>query len=132
MSELSGQEGLILTRTIMRILDEWRMPAAGIINVIGLPEETRPRHLERFRGDTAFPDEQQIVERLTHLAGIADALRTMFPHGNQMAIAWMNKPNRRLANRTPVMAMSEDGLSGLIQVRSEVDCTFDWSRTDPH
>lgn len=129
MSEITPEDQLVITKTIMRMLDDWSIPAAGIISVMGLPDDTRTRHVEKFRKEKPFPDDEATMNRITHLAGIADALRTMYPHNPAQGVTWMNKPHRRFSGRTPVTTMIEDGLSGLIKVRSEVDCTFDWARS---
>lgn len=129
MSDFSQEELLTITKAIMNMLDSWGVPAAGVISVMGLPEDTRTRHIDKFRRETPFPDDEETLQRIDHLAGIADALRTMYPHNPDQGVAWMNKPHRRFAGRTPVVTMVEEGLQGLIKVRSEVDCTFDWARS---
>ena len=129
MSEINAEDQLALTKAIMGMLDEWGVPAAGVISILGLPADTRTRHIEKFRKEKPFPSDEVTMKRITHLAGIADALRTMHPHNPSQNVVWMNKPHRRFSGRTPVATMIEDGLSGLIKVRSEVDCTFDWARS---
>ena len=130
MNEISAEDQIAITKAIMKMLDDWGVPSAGIINVLGLPEGTRTRHIEKFRLENPLPSDDSTMERVRHLAGIADALRTMYPHNPQQGVAWMNKPHRRFSGRSPVATMSEEGLSGLIKVRCEVDCTFDWARAD--
>jgi len=131
MSEINPEDQIAITRTIMRMLDNWGIPAAGIISVMGLPDDMRTRHVDKFRKEKPFPNDAATMQRIDHLAGIADSLRTMCPHNPTQGAVWMNKPHRRFSGRTPVATMVEDGLSGLIKVRSEVDCTFDWTRSSP-
>ncbi len=97
----------------MRILDEWGLSGKDIISILALPNKTRSRHLERFRDDTAFPESEKTMQRIEHIAGIADALRTSYPRNAQMGIIWMRTPHKRFANRSPLQVLSERGLSGL-------------------
>ncbi|HLO27512.1 MAG TPA: antitoxin Xre/MbcA/ParS toxin-binding domain-containing protein, partial [Anaerolineales bacterium] len=64
------------------------------------------------------------MERIEHLVGIADALRTSYPRNAYMASIWMNRINHRFDNRTPLAAMLEDGLNGIIAVRTHLDCAY--------
>ena len=130
MNKVTPEDQIAITKAIMRILDDWGISSKGIINVLGLPEDTRTRHVEKYRMEKPLPTDDIVMERIGHLAGIADALRTMYPHNPQQGVVWMNQPHRRFSGRSPVATMSEEGLRGLIKVRSEVDCTFDWARTD--
>ena len=130
MTDISPEDQIAITKAIMKMLDDWKVSTAGIITILGLPENTRTRHVEKFRMENPLPTDAATMERVGHLAGIADALRTMYPHNPQQGVAWMNKPHRRFSGRSPVATMTEEGLRGLIKVRCEVDCTFDWARAD--
>jgi hypothetical protein len=70
------------------------------------------------------------MDRLAHLVGIAEALRTTFPFNPSMAALWMRQPLRRFDDRTPARVMVDDGLNGLVTVRSHLDCGFDWRQTE--
>lgn len=123
---MTKQERTVLTNTTMALLDDWGLGAADIINVLGLPSSTRFRQLEHYRRDTPFPSDEQIMLRIEHLIGIADALRTTYPLNARIGVVWMRKPHRRLAQRTPLTVIVEDGLDGLRSVRAELDCAYSW------
>ncbi len=129
MSTLTQQQLIDVTRNIMRVLDEWELSGKDIITLLALPNKIRLRHLDRFRDGEAFPDSKDTFERIEHIAGIADALRTSFPRNAHMGIIWMRTPHRRFQNQTPLAVLSEQGLNGLRMVRSELDCAFSWSET---
>jgi len=84
MSSSSQQYQIEITRQIMRVLDEWKLSGKDIIKLLDLPKKVRPRNLERFREGEAFPESQNTQERIEHIAGIADALRTSFPRNSHM------------------------------------------------
>ena len=128
MHELSRDQRLELTRAVIAILDRWGLSAADQVAILALPAGTRPGVIRQFRENMALPDDARVSERIEHLAGIADALRTSYPLNGAMDAIWMNTVNRRFDDRTPLEVMIHDGLSGVIAVRAHLDCTFDWGR----
>jgi len=126
MSSYSPDNQVEITRHIMRVLDEWELPGKEIIKLLVLPRKIRLRNLDRFREGEAFPESIETMERIEHIAGIADALRTSFPRNAHMGILWMRTPHRRFQNQPPLAILSEQGLNGLRMVRSELDCAFSW------
>ncbi len=128
---MSNEERLALTHAVMSILNHWQVSAADQIAILNLPKETRPRSLKRYCEETPFPDITEVIERAEHILGIAEALRTSFPHNIGMGAIWMNTPHRRFQQRSPLATILEEGYNGLIAVRSHVDCAFSWYLTEP-
>ena len=126
MSECSVDKRVQLTNHVMSLLDDWGTSGQQKIALIGLPDEIRARKLERYRKDEAFPDNEVIDQHIEHLLGIADALRTSYPRNTNMCAIWLHKPHRRFANEKPIEIMINKGLSGIVQVRSQLDCSFAW------
>jgi len=110
----------------MQLLNEWEIPLKSQIDILGLPEKTSTRYLSKFSQDTPLPDDKDIQVRIEHLVGIADALRTTFPHNANMGKHWMKTPHRRLNKKSPISVLMDEGLTGLINVRATLDCSFDW------
>ena len=129
MSSSSLQNQAEITRHIMRVLDEWELPGKEIIKLLELPNKVRLRNLDRYRDGEAFPESQATLERIEHVAGIADALRTSFPRNAHMGILWMHTPHRRFQNQPPLTILLKQGLNGLRMVRSELDCAFSWNES---
>lgn len=123
------QNQVEITRHIMRVLDEWKLPSKDIIKLLQLPKKVRLRNLDRYRDGEAFPVSEETLERIEHIAGIADALRTSFPRNAHMGIVWMQTPHRRFQNQPPLTILSEQGLNGLRLVRAELDCAFSWDES---
>jgi len=126
MEKLSLEDRSELTRAIVNILDDWGLSATQQIVLLALPENTRPGAFRQFRQNTPFPEDERVMERIDHVIGIADALRTSYPHNARMAAIWLNRINHRFDNRAPLAAMLEDGLAGLLAVRVHLDCAYDW------
>jgi hypothetical protein len=126
MQGLTEQQRMNITQQIMAAVDEWGLSGEQILAVLDFPEGERSRHLQRYRQETPFPDEESINNRIIRLMGIIDALRTTYPRNLNMGPRWMNTPHRRMKNRTPIHTMLEDGESGVIAVLSELDCAYAW------
>ena len=119
---------IAIARNIMRLLDEWDLNAKQIIALLALPSTTRPRHLEKFRNGHAFPESKITNARIEHIIGIADALRTTFPRNSHMSVRWLRTPHRRFRNKTPMETMLQSD-TGLLRVRSELDCAYAWDKS---
>ena len=129
LSVLNPEEKGQLASMIIELLDQWAVETEDQILVLSLPEKTPLRAIRKYRKCTPFPEGDQIMERVEHIIGIAEALRTTYPRNSQMGSQWMNKPHKRFAGKTPVQLMVEGGLKGVIQVRSQLDCAFAWENS---
>lgn len=116
-----------LTRAVIGLLQTWGVEMAEAVAILALPEDTNARNMRRYEQDTPFPDDPDVLERVEHLIGIADALRTTFPRNPQMGPLWMHRRNKHFRRRTPIALMVEDGLAGVIAVRTHLDCSFAWA-----
>ena len=126
MINMTEQEQVALTLRIMEIVDDWGMTAAQIISLIALPDKTPTRALRRYRENTAFPVSPALVERLKHIIGITDALRTSYPHNPHMGKMWMRQRSKKLNNQIPLQIIIDNGLRGIVEIRKHLDCTYDW------
>jgi hypothetical protein len=126
IDNLNHDERVQLSVMIMDVLDNWQVSPNDQISLLGLPESTRPRALKRYHEGTPLPEDPVVWERIAHLAGIADALRTSYPRNHRMAGVWLSRSNSRFGDRTPLAAMLEDGLNGINAVHMHLDCSYDW------
>jgi hypothetical protein len=126
LRELDNDDRVALSRLIVELLDRWRVEGADQVALLGLPADTAPRVLRRYHENTPLPNSPEINERIDHLLGIADALRTSNPCSATADVIWLHSVNHRFDNRTPIEAMIRDGLGGLLAVRTHLDCAYDW------
>ncbi len=126
MSSMKKEDQLALTQAVMAILDEWQLSAEAQMLILDLPKGTPSRALRKFREHTPFPDDQGVMRRLEQIIGIADALRTSYPHNPAMGTLWLQQRNDRFENRAPLSIMVEGGMKGLVEVRMHLDCSYDW------
>lgn len=114
-------------RAVMHMLEVWGLRDEDQLTILGFPPGTPPRVLRRYRQGTPFPtDNAELMERVEHLVGIAEALRTTFPRDPAMTPVWLRRTNRRFGGRAPLAVMVDDGMEGLIAVRAHLDCIFAW------
>lgn len=127
IGNLTHDERVRVSVMIIDILDSWQVSPADQVSLLGLPESTRPRALKRYHeGILPLPEDFSVWERVSHLAGIADALRTSYPRNIHMGGVWLKRNHTRFGNRAPLTAMLEDGIHGINAVRMHLDCSYDW------
>lgn len=128
--EHTQEKMLLITGRVINYLDQWKLSEAEIINILGVPE-IKPRHLSHYRkGEKALPQTQEVYQRIDHIVGIADALRTTYPFSDKMRLLWLRKPHRRFKKQTPLSVILDEGINGLMRVRVEVDCAYGWAIGD--
>lgn len=130
MSALTEEDRTKLGRMVVNMLEDWGIKASDQLNILALPDGTPTRMLRRYQDDTPLPDDSDVMKRVEHLIGIEDALRTTFPRNAQIGLHWLKQPCKRLRRRRPLDIMVEDGLSGLITVRTHLDCSFAWRESE--
>ena len=130
MSALTQEDRTQLGRMVVNLLEEWGVRPSDAVNILALPKGTKGRALRRYQEDTPLPDDPEVMKRVEHLMGIADALRTTFPRNANIGLIWLKQPCKRLRRRRPLEIMIEDGLSGLITVRTHLDCSFAWRESE--
>jgi len=128
LRNLTLEQRLDLTQAIMSLLDDWGVSHKDKLILLDLPDNIKARAMRRFYQDDPFPEHDQVLERLDHLLGIADALHTSFPLNSQMAGFWLNKVNPRFNNQTPLNFMLSGGLSHIVTIRAHLDCAWDWQQ----
>lgn len=126
LSDMNNEDQLAFTRAVMGILDGWDLSVEGQMLLLNLPAGTPSRALRKYREHTPFPDDLAVMQRLEQIIGIADALRTSYPHNPAMGKVWLQKRNHRFDERAPLTVMVDDGLEGLLAVRVHLDCSYDW------
>ncbi len=115
-----------MANQVMDIFEHWQLDLEGQHTLLGAPESIKKRHMYRFGEDEPLPDEPSVMERAEHLLGIADALRTYFPNSLHARSRFIRSTSKKFSKRTPLQIMIDDGLSGLIRIRSHLDCTYAW------
>ncbi len=114
----------------MFVLDSWKLNAEAQIRLLGLPQETRSRQIKKFQNGAVLPEDELVSNHVEHLLGIAAALSTSYPANPGYGAIWVKQKNRKLRNHTPLDCMINDGLAGMVRVRSHLDCAWSWRVND--
>ncbi|MGD8514690.1 MAG: DUF2384 domain-containing protein [Granulosicoccaceae bacterium] len=116
-----------LARETMRILNDWQVPPELQVILLGLPENTKPRALNRYRaGEDIFAEDEQTLKRLSCIIGMSQALQSAFPHNPDMARYWATSPSRFLGDRTPLDIMVSHGLEGMQNLLDQLNGDHSW------
>ncbi|MDM8547629.1 MbcA/ParS/Xre antitoxin family protein [Candidatus Venteria ishoeyi] len=124
--DLTEQERTELALSIINLLNYWKIEPVSQINLLGLPEKTKPRALKRYQGGTPLPEDHDTLHRAVSFLRIHESLLITYPHNKAMGKIWLTTPNRRFQDKTPLSVMLEQGMDGIQQVRSHLDCTENW------
>ena len=126
LNNLSQEESLSLTKMIIGILESWGLNTRQQHTLLAFSKKVPIRGMRRFQDDQAFPNETDLNMRLEHIVGIHHALHTTYPHNPAMGPLWIKTRNKRFENQSPITLMLEEGLTGVMRVRSHLDCAYDW------
>ncbi len=110
----------------MQVLDEWGVEPEDRVVLLGLPDKTPARALNRYRKGAAFADDEETRQRLSHLLNIYRLVRTILPHNAAMASYWITSPNPYFNERTPLQVMLNSGLDGMEQVVRHLNGSGGW------
>ena len=117
-----------LTPHIMEILDNWKLSSKQIMHVLALEGIAPLRDLRKFQKNLkGLPFSEDLAERLDHILGITDAMRTSYPFNAEIIATWLRQPHRRFAKTTPLDVIMKEDIAGLIKVRVELDCAYGWA-----
>ena len=123
---LTLEERGALAQLLAEIFDEWRLQPEQAIVLLGLPEKTKQRELERYKRGNPLPDDPLVEERARHLVGIWESLHVLNPLNPRAGYLWLNNKSKYFTKRPPLQVMLEDGIPGLKQVWTNLDCTQGW------
>lgn len=126
-TELNDSERTQLGIMVMGILDEWRLAPKDQVFLLGMPEETKPRELSRYRnGTTPLPADDNILKHAQHVLGIQESLHVVFPLNPNMPSFWLKHRNKSLRG-IPLEIMLDEGIVGMSRVWRQLDCTQNWT-----
>ena len=123
-STLSREDMLAITHGVMNLFDSWGLRPEEAMALLNM--EGKARHFVRYRHDTPFPDDPELMKRIDYLIRIGDALRTTYPTNPSMGKRWLRQSSQKFRRRSPLSTMIDDGERGLVNVLCHLDCTFAW------
>ena len=115
-----------LARTLVKILRNWGLSSEQQIALLGMPEGTKARVLNKFLAGTPFPDDYDSLMRANYLLSIQNAVSSLFPHNAQAADYWMTTPSHYFADYTPLDIMLGEGIDGMKRVLDYLNGDEEW------
>lgn len=125
-NDIENARRVDLARTILTVLRNWGVETDDQLKLLGLPEGTGSRALNRFRGGMPFPDDRESLMRANYLLSIQNAVGSLFPHSARAADCWMTTPCHYFANVTPLQVMLNEGVEGMKRVLNYLNGVEDW------
>lgn len=110
---LEAQEQRELLETLSWVLDKWGIEPRDRIRLLGLPQGTAPRALQKYCMGAPLPDQQAFLHRASHLLAIENAVTSLFPGSPAMAAYWVTTPSNSLGGKSPLAIMLEQDLAGM-------------------
>lgn len=123
---LTDDERAELATFVTEILSEWKLTPEESLSLLGLPEETKPRELSRYKRGTPLPQDESILNHAEAILGIQESLHVVFPLNRNMPLFWLTHRNKQLGG-IPLQIMLDDGLHGMNRVWGILDCTQNWN-----
>lgn len=102
-----------LTHAVLMVLSRWGVDREDQLSLLGLPADTRPRVLRRFKGGEPLPPDPRIMERVDCLLQVDRALAPLFPHNPTLADLWVTTPSPHFSDGAPIASMLERGLPAM-------------------
>ncbi|WP_455208908.1 MbcA/ParS/Xre antitoxin family protein [Kaarinaea lacus] len=115
-----------LARTLMAVLRNWGLTEQQKVSLLGLPEDTKARTINKFASGTPFPDDYESLMRANYLLSIQNAVDSLFPHNATAANYWMTTSSHYFAEHTPLEIMLNEGLEGMKRVLNYLNGVEDW------
>jgi hypothetical protein len=113
--------------TLLRVLSDWGVEPEHQVILLGLPEGTKPRALQRYRSGEPLPSADDFTQRAHYILAIQNAVDSMYPHNAAAANYWVTTPTYFFGNRSPLEVMLHHGLEGMQRVINHLNGIDDWN-----
>jgi len=123
-SELEQQ--IDLTKTLLSVFNNWNLNTSDQIALLGLPKDSKPRILNRFRAGMEVPDNPQFLQRAHYILAISNAIDSLFPHNATAANYWITTHSENFANKSPLEIMLIHGLDGMQYILNLLNGEDEW------
>jgi hypothetical protein len=119
-----------IMKTLLNLFDNWGLEAKAQIALLGLPEDTKPRTLSRYRAGMAVPEGNQFLQRAHYLLSISNAVDSIFPHNATAANFWVTTPSEYFGNKSPLDVMLLNGVEGMKYLLNLLNGQDEWGSSN--
>jgi uncharacterized protein (DUF2384 family) len=107
----------VAIKVLGRLASRWKLKRRDLARLLARPERTVRDWFERDRGNALDRD---VLERISHLAGIYDGLHRLFGD-DAYADRWIQEKNAAFGNRPPLELLTGGSFTALVEVRRYVE-----------
>lgn len=120
-------------QAVFEALAAWGVDNNAQLLMLGLENVAKVRDLKKYQlGSRPLPSTDECIARQEHILGIAKALQTSYPSQPQAGINWMHQRNSKLQDRNAIQCALQDGIKGMVKIRTLLDCAWAWHQDDEH
>lgn len=117
-----------LTKTLLTVFNNWKLEPRDQIVLLGLPEDTKPRALNRFRAGMEIPSNPQFLQRANFILAISNAISSLYPHNATAANYWITTHSESFGNKSPLDIMLIHGLEGMEYILNLLNGDDKWGQ----
>jgi len=115
-----------LTKTLLSVFSNWNIEDRDQIALLGLPQNTKPRMLNRFRAGMDLPNNHEFLQRAHYILSISNAIDSLFPHNSTAANYWITTHSENFANKSPLEIMLIHGVEGMEYILNLLNGKDEW------
>jgi hypothetical protein len=123
-SEIDTQKDL--ARTLLGVFRNWNLEESDQIALLGLPRDTKPRMLNRYRAGMEIPGSPQFLQRAHFILSICNAVESLFPHNAAAANYWVTTCSYHFGNKSPLEVMIVHGVDGMEYILNLLNGEDQW------
>ncbi|MGD8939075.1 MAG: hypothetical protein PVJ72_06830, partial [Gammaproteobacteria bacterium] len=125
------EQQIDLTKTLLSVFNNWNIDPRDQIALLGLPEDTKPRMLNRFRAGMDIPNNPQFLQRAHYILSISNAVDSLFPHNATAANYWVTTHSESFAKKSPLDIMLIHGVEGMEYILNLLNGEDEWGEKNP-
>lgn len=117
VAQITASEAEAMARAAIRLFERWQLSDAEAREILG---GLAARTYARWKAGEPGRIDRDLATRLSLLMGIHKGLRYLFSDAER-GYAWVKRPNRAFAERTPAQVMAQGDIFSLARVRAYLD-----------
>jgi hypothetical protein len=124
--DIDEQRRVDLTRVVIHVLHEWGVEPPQQAMLLGLAGDAPNPLLERFRQGMPAAEEAGILQRMSYILSIRNALHQMHPHSAAMANYWVTTAHPYFNGQSPLQIMLNQGKDGMRRILDHLNGSGHW------
>jgi hypothetical protein len=124
--DIDEQRRADLARVVMQIFHEWGVEPRQQAMLLGLSGDAPNHLLDRFRKGMPTAEEAGLLQRMSHILSIRNALHQSHPHSPAMANYWVTTAHPYFNDQSPLEVMLGRGTDGMRRILEHLNGSGEW------